>query len=162
MATQHNARCLSTNEQAGNGGYTHIVVLNPVTDLTETTNNTSMTFNIAPTIAGDTIVKYALRLQPALKNSADAAFNSTTVSFGDASSATRFISGVETNENGTEVIHTFGNTAYTYTAAGQLTVTVNAMSGKNLAALNTGQLVIMFELLRHATLGQAITGLGGA
>src|SRR5438128_805540 len=139
MATQHNARALTTNEQAGNGGYTHMIVLNPITDLTETTTNTAMTFNIAPTIVGDTIVKYALRFQPALKDASGAAFNSNTVSFGDSSSATRFISGVQGNENGTEVLITFGNTAYTYTAAGQLTVTVNSMSGKALSDIDTGQ-----------------------
>jgi hypothetical protein len=152
MATQHNARALTTNEQAANGGYTHILVLNPVIDLTETTANTSMTFNVAPTIVGDTIVKYALYFQPALKDASDTAFNSTTVSFGDSSSATRFISGVQGNENGTEVIITFGNTAYTYTA----------MSGKSLSDIDTGQIVILFELLRHQTLAKAITGTGGA
>ena len=155
MATQLNARALTTNEQAGNGGYTHIVVVDH-TNLTETTTNTAQTFNVAPTLAGDTIVKYAMVLKTPLKDASDSAFNSNTLSFGDSSSATRFVSGVQANENGTEVTYTFGNTAYTYTAAGQLTITVNSMSAKALSDVDTGQVIFMFELLRHSALAAAV------
>lgn len=155
MATaQNNARALTVNEQAGSG-YTHVVVVDR-TALTETTNNTAMTLNVAPTLAGDTIEKYALVIKTTLQNSADAAFNSNTVSFGDAGSATRFISGVETNANGTYVNYTFGNTAYTYTSAGQLKVTVNAMSGKKLSDLTAGQVLVFFKLTRHQEIRDAV------
>jgi hypothetical protein len=154
MATQLNLRPLTTNERAENSGFTHIAVFDH-SDLTETTANTSQVFNLTKAQPGDVVVKYALRLQPAFKDSADAAFNSTAFSLGDEDLATRFFSAVQTNENGTEVIHSFTNTAFgPYTAEKQLTATFAAMAAKNLAALNTGRAVLLIEILQLDVLGQ--------
>jgi hypothetical protein len=167
MATQANINVLSTNEQAANGGFTHAVLFVPGSAtarhqssnyLSETTANTSMVFNLFKTKPGDVIVKWGLVLDPALKNSGDTAFNSTTFSFGDEDTATTYLNAVQTNENGTEVIYTYGNTAAVYTAIKQLTATVNAMSGKSLSSLNTGRIILLIELLRLQTIPKSITG----
>lgn len=156
MATQIYLRPLTTNEQAGNAGFTHEVVFAAGTNLTETTTNTAQTYNLFKTHAGDTIVKWALIADPAFKDASDAAFNSTAFSFGDEDSATRFLNAVQLNENGTEVLYTYGNTAYTYTAVKQITCTIASMSAKALSDIDTGRAILLVELCRLETLTKAL------
>lgn len=156
MATQLYLRPITTNEQAGNAGFTHEVVVANGTNLTETATNTSMVFNLFKTHPGDTIVKWALIADPAFSDASDAAFNSTSFSFGDEDSATRFLSAVQLNVNGTEVLWTYGNTAYTYTAVKQITCTVNSMSAKALSDIDTGRAILLVDLLRLETLTKAV------
>lgn len=163
MATQAYVRALTTNEQAGNGGFTHEVTFGPGTSnpLAETTADTDTTFNLFKVIAGDVMVKAALILDPALSDASDAAFNSTAFSFGDEDDDDRFIDGVETNVNGTEVLHTYDNTAYgPYTATKQLTCLVESMTAKSLSNIDTGRLVLLIQILRLSTLAKAVTGGG--
>jgi len=148
MATQLNSRPLTTNEQAASG-YTHEITIVNTKDLTETTVNTSMVFNLFKTVAGDVIEKAALHLMPPFKASGDAAFNSTTISVGDEDLATRFFSAVQVNENGAEVIDSFENTAFgPYAAVKQITATVNSMAAKALASLDTGKAIILIKVNR--------------
>lgn len=158
MATQAIVRALSTNEQAGNGGFTHEVAFGPGQNnlLSETAADTDMVFNLFETLPGDVIVKWALILDPAMKDASDSALNDTNFSFGDEDSASRFLSAVETNENGTEVLYTYGNTAYLYTAAKQVSVLIESMTLKSLSNIDTGKAVLLFELLRLQTLEKAI------
>lgn len=162
MATQAYVRALSTNEQAGNAGFTHIVVFGPGTSnpLNESTNDADTTFNLFKTLPGDVMVKAALVLNPALKDASDGTFNDTAFSFGDEDDDNRHIVNVQTNENGTEVLYTFDNTAYTYTAAKQLTVLIESMTAKKLSDIDTGQAVLLIQILRLQTLSKAITGAG--
>lgn len=151
MATQLNVRILTNQEQAANGSMTHIATLKAGTDLTETTVNTSQVFNLFKTQAGDVIEKAHLHLFPAFSDASDAAFNSTTMSFGDEDDATRFFSAVQTNVNGTEVIDSFENTAYgPYTGEKQILWTVNSMAAKALSNLDVGKATLMFKLNRGA------------
>lgn len=154
MATQLNVRAL-TNQEAAISGYTHEAVIEPIKDLTETTTNTAMVFNLFKTQAGDVLEKCSLHFDPALKDASDAAFNDNTVSVGDEDSATRFMSAVQGNENGTEVLNTFENTAYAYSAVKQITATVNSMSAKSLSNLDTGKIIILFKLNRTGDLATA-------
>jgi hypothetical protein len=150
MATQLNVRPLTNQEQAASG-YTHEAVIKAGTDLTESTANTSMVFNLFKTQAGDVMEKAHLHLFPAFKDASDAAFNSDTMSFGDEDLATRFFSAVQTNENGTEVIDSFENTAYgPYTGVKQITWTVNSMAAKKLSDLDVGKAILLFKLNRGA------------
>jgi hypothetical protein len=96
---------------------------------------------------------------PALKDASDAAFNSTTMSFGDQDLATRFFAAVQTNENGAEVIDSYENTAYgPYTGVKQITWTVNSMTAKSLSELDVGKAVLMFKLNRGAVALEAGAG----
>ena len=83
-----------------------------------------------------------------LKNSADAAFNSTTINLGDAGSATRWMSGVQLNENGTEVITTFPGATENqiYTANSQIQFVLNSMAAKSLSDLNVGKWYCLFNV----------------
>lgn len=151
MATQLSPRVFTTEEQAGNGGFTHEYVIDSVKDLTETTANTSMVFNTFKTIVGDVIEKVQAHLDPPFKDSDDAVFNSTAFSVGDANSATRFFNAVQGNENGTEVIDSYNNTAFgPATAETQNTITVAAMAAKSLSNLDVGRLVVLYKLNRAA------------
>lgn len=110
--------------------------------------------NSAPQMQdGDIIIEAEMHLITPFANTADTAFNTTTVSFGDQGSATRFFSAVQVNLNGTFVndsIYT-PNNAYIYLAANlpqYLQFTLNSQSGKSISNLNQGQLWIGFQLFR--------------
>jgi hypothetical protein len=102
--------------------------------------------------ASDVSVRQELHVSEKFQNTADTALNTTTVSFGDAGSATRFFSAVETNQNGTAVVDTIPGSApnQVYTAPSQLQFTLNSMAGKSISNLNRGKLYILLELQRFA------------
>ena len=107
-------------------------------------NNTSTTWSTGylPAIrAGDIIRRVQFHLTVPFQNTADAAFNSDTLSFGDVTTATRYINASETNLNGTEVLNVFPGAVENviYTAAGQLILTLNSMAAKSISNLNKGQ-----------------------
>jgi len=104
---------------------------------------------------GDFIVQAALHLITPFANTADTAFNSDTMSFGDQGSATRFFNAVEGNLNGTFVNDSFftPNNAFKYVTANlpqYLQFTLNSMAGKSISNLNQGKLYIQFQLFRAA------------
>ena len=113
--------------------------------------NTAYTFNTAPLPllrAGMVVKRIHFYLTTPLKNSADAAYNTTTINLGEAGSATRWMSAVELNENGTEVITTFPGAAENtiYTANSQIALTLNSMAAKTLSSLNTGKFYCLFNI----------------
>jgi hypothetical protein len=124
--------------------------------------NTSQVFGAANSPAGwkglpafkasDVSVRQELHVSEKFQNTADTALNTTTVSFGDAGSATRFFSAVETNQNGTAVIDTVPGAGLNqvYTAPSQLQFTLNSMAGKSISSLNKGKLYILLELQRFS------------
>jgi hypothetical protein len=154
MATALRVQPLLTNEIADNGGYTHRAMIT-ADDLTVTTTNTAQTFQF-DLAAGDTIHKVAWRAETFLKDASDAAYNSNTMSVGDDSSVTTYIAAIQLNENGTEVRQGLTNTAVTYTAPDHFKITINSMSAKALNDIDTGQVVIFFQLSRLATLTNAV------
>lgn len=109
--------------------------------------NTDLTESLAVVPIGLVVKRCAFRLVKAFKDASDSAFNSTTVDVGDSNSATRFISGVQINENGTEVVNEFdADEDYTYAAAYTLQVNFNSMSGKSLSDLDVGKIIVFFQL----------------
>lgn len=155
MAT-YSPRPLTVNESSLNAGMTHIASVN-ANDLTNTTNAAATTLTLCTLKAGDIMIKIAWRAKTFFKNSADAAFNTTTMSVGNiATGVAAHIAAIELNENGTEVRQGFVNTAVMYAAADSLTVTFNSMAAKNLNSLNVGEVEILFEILRPAVLEQAV------
>ncbi len=147
---------LATNEIADNGGYTHICAIS-ADDLTQATAAAVQTIKLADLKAGDSILKVAWRVKTFFKASADAAFNTTTMSVGNtATGVAAHIAAIELNENGTEVRQGFTNTAVgPYTAADSITATFGSMAAKSLLNINVGEVEILFELSRIAQLEEA-------
>jgi hypothetical protein len=112
---------------------------------------TSQLFNTAPLPvlkAGMIVKRILMYLTTPFKDASDAAFNTTTISIGDAASATRFVNAVQVNENGTEVITTFPGAAENtiYTGNSQMSVTVNSMAAKTISDLDVGRLYVLFNI----------------
>lgn len=116
--------------------------------------NTVITFTIGKVVAGDQLVQAHLHLTTAWAVSTDTAFNSITLDFGDTGSATRFLSGVQIDVNGTEVIDSYMDSGsdFIYTAGDSLLVTLHSMAAKDLTNVNVGKLYLEFTLLRHSGL----------
>lgn len=149
-------RPLTTNERAETPGFTHVAVVT-ADDLTTTTANTAQTLTIANFKANDVLGRVQDFLRTSFQNTADAAFNTSTRSIGDNTGVATHTAAAETNVNGTVVVSKFSNTAVgPYTAANTLKVTFNAMSGKNVNALNRGELVILFQLIRGMDVVNAV------
>lgn len=113
--------------------------------------NTDITFEIGHVKAGDQIVACHLHLTTPFKDASDSAFNSITLDFGDTDSATRYFSGVQIDENGTEVLDSYLDPTgdYIYTADKTLYVNLNSMSAKDLTNVDVGVLYLEFSFLRH-------------
>jgi len=147
-------RPLTTNERAETPGFTHVAVL-LAADLTNPTAAAAQTFDLCGLKAGDIIYKVAGVPVVPFQNSADAAFNSDTVSVGDQGGVATLMAAAEANENGTEVTG-MGNTAVLYAAANTLRATVNSMAGKSLVNINRGEYHIFFALCRLSNVSNAI------
>lgn len=151
-----------TNEEKAATGFTHRVDFSYLDIPAGIPVNTPQVFAGAGSPAGwvglpsfkasDIVRRVELHLTVPLQNTADAAFNTTTLSLGDAGLATRYISASETNLNGTEVIDVIPGAATNFinTAAAQLQLTLNSMAAKTLSSLNKGQFYILFDLVRAA------------
>lgn len=150
---------LATNEIADNGSFTHIATIT-ADDLTTAATNTAQTITLVSLMAGDIIGKILWRAKTFFQASADAAFNTTTMSIGDtASGVATHKAAIELNVNGTEVREGFSNTAVgPYTAADSLTATFNAMAAKALLSIDTGEVEILFQLIRPSVLEEAVSG----
>jgi hypothetical protein len=116
--------------------------------------NTTIAFTVGSVVAGDHLVQAHLHLTTAFSDASDSAFNSVTLDFGDTGSATRYLSGVQIDINGTEVIDSYLDPSgdYIYTAADSLLVTVHSMSAKDLTNIDIGKAYLEFTLLRHSAL----------
>jgi hypothetical protein len=148
-------RSLSTNERAEAPGYTHICELT-ADDLTQVTVAAAQTITVAPFSAGDQMMRVFWYLKRPFENTADAAFNTTTVSVGDTAAVTTHLVAAEANINGTEIIYRTGNTTVLYTTADILTVTFNSMAAKALVNINRGDLILLFGRSRLKELGDSI------
>ena len=95
-------------------------------------------------------------LRRAFENTADAAFNSDTISVGDDAGVATHLAAQEANINGTEIIYATGNTVVLYTAASNLKVTVNSMAAKSLSNLNRGELLLLFGFSRLKEIGNGV------
>lgn len=147
-------RPLTTNERAELPGFTHVIVIT-ANDLTQTANNTAQTFDTFGLLAGDIVAKAVGVPVVPFQNTADPAFNSDTVSIGDTGSATRHTAATEANANGT-YLRVMGNTAFLYTAADKLRITVNSMTGKKLSDLNRGEYHAFISLVQTDKVSNAI------
>lgn len=156
-STAYAPRPLTTNEQAGNVGMTHVATIS-ANSLTQASTNTAQTLTLCALKAGDIINKVAWRLKLAFKDVSDPAYNNNTMSVGDtATGVAAHIAAIQVNENGTEVLQGFSNTAVHYAAADSLTVTFNSMAAKAQNDLDVGEVEIFFSLFRPSRLEQAVS-----
>jgi hypothetical protein len=159
IVIQAHVDALSTNEQAGLGGFTHAASFgNSTTNpLADSVNDEDIIFNLFTVPAGSVMVKWALVLSPAFSKTGDTAFNDTKFTFGDDNSTTRYLNGVQMNVNGTEVLYTYGNTAFVYTPGTYtLQVLIESMTAKKLSELNNGKAVLLFEIAPLQTAADAM------
>ena len=130
-------------------GYTHRVALTNK-DLTQSTANTAQAITIRTAPIGLSVSDCAVRVKTPFKNSADAAFNSTTITVGDGGSAVRYIASTQVNANGAVVpfaVIPAANSSYVYTAADNITITFTPMAAKALSSLDTGELIVLFRMV---------------
>lgn len=144
---------LTVEEVAANGGFTHRLDFSYRDIPAAIASNTAKTWGAGylPALAiSDFVAKTELHLTTPFKDASDSAFNSSTISFGDTTTATRFINASEANENGTEVLNVVPGavTNAIYTAAGQLQLTLNSMTNKVVSDLDVGQAYILVEIHR--------------
>jgi hypothetical protein len=151
---------LSTNERA-NDGFTHAIEIT-ADDLTTTATATAQTITCPYIFAvGDVCFKVASDLHPAFSDASDSAFNTTTMSVGDASGGVATIlAAIETNINGTEILHkraaTSGAPLTGFTTAAALTVTFNSQTAKSLSNIDTGAVTIQLAINRLSDVYNAI------
>ncbi len=146
---------LTNEEKTSSGAFTHRLDFSYRDITAGIANNTAKTWGAGflPALPASTYLgKTELHLTTPFQNTADAAFNSSTISFGDVTTATRYINASEANLNGTEVIDVVPGAVINaiYTAAGQLQLTLNAMANKTVSDLNAGQAYILVELHKAA------------
>jgi hypothetical protein len=146
---------LTDEEIAASGGFTHRLDFSYRDIPTGIANNTAKTWGagyLPAVAASDFVAKTELHLTTPFAVTSDAAFNSSTISFGDVTTATRYVNASEANLNGTEVLDVVPGAATNaiYTAAGQLQLTLNAMANKTVSSLNAGQAYILVEIHRAA------------
>lgn len=134
-------------------GYTHKVILDH-TDLTNASTNTAQTIELLSVAAGDVVHSAAVKVVTHFENTADTAFNSTTLIVGDDGSTNRFVTSTQVNDNdGSKVTYkAHTNTApHAYTAANTVDAVVTPAAG-NLAALNAGEVHIFLGVNKLTSL----------
>ena len=149
---------LTNEEKTSSGGFTHRLDFSYRDIPAAIANNTAKTWGAGylPALPISAFVaKTELHLTTPFKDASDAAFNDSSISFGDTTTATRFVNASQANENGTEVLNVVPGavTNAIYTAAGQLQLTLNAMTNKTVSDLDVGQAYILVEI--HAAHDQA-------
>ena len=135
-------------QERAHKGVTHFVDISH-TDLTQTTADTAQAIQILAAPRGTLVEVVGTWLMEAFEDTADAAFNTTTLEIGDAADADRLLVSQETNVKGTEVYAKAGTGAYAYDGATATAVnaTFSAMAAKNLAALKTGKVRIYLRIV---------------
>lgn len=134
-------------EVAANAGFTHKGIISHLT-LVQSVANTAETVKLFRAIAGQIIQKMEVRLAVPFEDTADPAYDTTTLIIGDAGSTNRFITSQELNRNGTEiVIPAFNNTAYQYTADTDVNAIFGSKAGKSISNLNKGEVHIFVQIL---------------
>lgn len=114
------------------------------TDLTATTNAAAQDVALITLPANSLVLRAAAYVRTPFANSADSGFNTTAMIVGDSGDTDRFLVSQETNANGT-IIRSRGHastTPFAYNASTVVNANFASMAGKNLAALDTGEVWI--------------------
>lgn len=136
------------------GKWTHYAIIDAkLGDLTVSVVTTEQVFPLFTPLAGDWIKAVGILVTESFQNTADAAYNSTTIRIGDTNDDDQFIVAQEMNTNGTVVpfgYNTGDALPFTYLTATLhgIVATVGDTSGKKLTDLNRGRVVILFDIFR--------------
>ncbi len=116
--------------------------------IAQTTANTAQLAAVPGGILAKTSVKLvSAELVVPFEDTADAAFNSNILTIGDTGSATRHLTTMQLNKNGTPAYLSHGTgTQQVYTAADTLGFTLASMASKSLSSLKKGVLRAYFKL----------------
>jgi hypothetical protein len=134
-------------EEQGKQGFTHRLDFSFRDIPAGIAVNTAWVKDVAVIPNGSIVYNAFLLLVTPFQDLSDAAFNTSTLSVGDAASATRYLNAVETNLNGTEVLNSFTSAVnFIYTAAGVLRLTLNAMAAKTVSDLDKGQAIVLLTI----------------
>src|SRR5207253_2481872 len=90
--------------------YTHRIDIDH-NDLTQATVNTDQVFTFYVPGEGDLIKNVGMILSVSFENTADSAFNSTTVRVGKTGTDNAYVTATQINKNGTTVFHAFNTGA---------------------------------------------------
>lgn len=146
---------MALQEINSNSGFTHRAVFTP-NDITMATANTEQVFTLMTTQSQDQIAGVAVLLDVPFQDTADAAYNTTTIRVGDSDTDNKFVTATEMNLNGTEVYYAYNTGASVPTAYGAtaktIVVTFGAQSGKSLTSLKLGRVIILIKLIRPGNL----------
>lgn len=133
----------SINEFARGFNYRFVV---DHTDLdVQTTANTAQNVALITLPANSLVLRAATYVRTPFADTTDSAFNTTALIVGDSGDTDRYITSQETNTNGTIVRakgHASSTTPFAYNASTVINANFASMSGKNLAALNQGEVWI--------------------
>lgn len=137
---------LPNNTKAGTT-WTHKIVVDH-TDLTQATANTAQTIALLSVVPGDVVSNVAFKLVTPFENTADSAYNTTSLILGDGVATNRYLTTTEVNKNGTEVLWGAGtNTvSWAYTAADTVDAVFGSMAAKSLSSLDTGELHVFLRV----------------
>lgn len=116
-------------------------------DLTETATATAQVIPLISLLAGDAVTRCFTKLETALADASDAAFNDAAITVGDGGDVDRYLASQQLNVNGTEVLLKDGTgTAYMYLVDDTVDLTVNSMTAKALNDIDVGKLHVWIEV----------------
>lgn len=147
---------LALQEITSNRPWTHRAVVLPG-DFTISATNTEQVFTLFTTQRGDQILGAGFDLDVPFENTADAAYNTTTIRIGDQDDDDIYLVAAELNNNGSKVYQGYNTGDFTqatgtYDAAKTISVTFGSMAAKALTSLNKGRVIIYLALFRPTNL----------
>jgi len=134
-------------------GYNYRFVVDH-TDLTTTANSTAQDITLITLPAFSVVKSAAIYLKTPFQDTADSAFDDLDLIVGDATDDDRFLTATEVNVNGTEILAKAhpSTTPHAYVAATAVVAKFTPETGKNVAALNAGEVHIFLEVVQLDTL----------
>jgi len=134
-------------------GYNYRFVVDH-TDLTTATNSTAQDITLITLPAFSVVKSAAIYLKTPFQDTADGAFDDLDVIIGDATDDDRFLTATEINVNGTEILAKANpsTTPHAYVASTAVVAKFTPETGKNVAALNAGEIHIFLEVVQLDTL----------
>lgn len=126
-------------------GYNYRFVIDH-TDLTQGTDNTTQDITLITLPANSVVKATATYLKTPFELVGTTAYNSNTISIGDAGSATRYVNAQQINVNGTEVLANATNTTNAYATATAVVARFASMASYDLLELDRGEIHIFLEV----------------
>src|SRR6266404_7967858 len=136
-------------ELAAYPGYNYGFVIDATLGhITMATANTEQVFTAFTTKTKyDQIRKVGIIVTETFQNTADAAYNTTTIRVGKTGTDNAYVTATQMNTNGTVVYAAYSTGSglpETFTAAVAILITLGAQAAKSLSNLNAGRVIVLF------------------